>query len=128
VDLGVQSAAGDFEEGTYCAEKGECVMDAKLKKLWLKALRSGKYRQGRSELISQPLFGEKGRTSYCCLGVLCKIQDPKNAFNWHGLAVSPNKLRDQAGLDKEDLDVLVDANDSYRWTFKRIADYIEGML
>lgn len=40
-------------------------MDAKLKDLWLKALRSGEYEQTR-----ETLFDGKG---YCCLGVLCDV-------------------------------------------------------
>lgn len=35
-------------------------------KKWVKALRSGKYRQGRGVLRT-------GNDSYCCLGVLCDI-------------------------------------------------------
>jgi hypothetical protein len=96
-------------------------MDPKVKKLWVKALRSGKYRQGRQELIT-----DKG--SMCCLGVLCQVLDPNTIAGWHGMGVPPNDLRDEAGLHSDDIDVFVEANDSYRWTFKRIADYIEGML
>ena len=40
-------------------------MDAKLKTLWLEALRSGQYPQTRGTL--QDAHG------YCCLGVLCKV-------------------------------------------------------
>ena len=41
-------------------------MDA-LKKAWVEALRSGKYKQGRLALY------DKHNESYCCLGVLCKV-------------------------------------------------------
>lgn len=34
---------------------------------WVKALRSGKYKQGQGKLYRD------GNDSYCCLGVLCKI-------------------------------------------------------
>jgi hypothetical protein len=40
-------------------------MDAKLKAKWVKALRSGEYKQARKKLRD----GE----NYCCLGVLCQI-------------------------------------------------------
>lgn len=40
-------------------------MNAKVKRWWLKALRSGKYNQGRCFLR---LNGD-----YCCLGVLCDV-------------------------------------------------------
>jgi hypothetical protein len=42
-------------------------MDAKLKEAWVKALRSGDYRQANGKLFD-PAAG-----SYCCLGVLCKV-------------------------------------------------------
>ena len=42
-------------------------MDKKIKKKWLKALRSGKYKQGRDALR----IGNK----FCCLGVLCDLVD-----------------------------------------------------
>lgn len=40
-------------------------MDAKLKDLWLKALRSGEYAQADGML--------KSGDGYCCLGVLCHV-------------------------------------------------------
>lgn len=42
-------------------------MDADLKDRWVKALRSGQYKQGRNVLYRESL-GE-----YCCLGVLCAV-------------------------------------------------------
>jgi hypothetical protein len=42
-------------------------MDAKLKADWVKALRSGKYKQADATLH------DKKHDSYCCLGVLCKV-------------------------------------------------------
>jgi hypothetical protein len=40
-------------------------MNADVKKMWLDALRSGEYAQGRSTLRSP--------SGYCCLGVLCDL-------------------------------------------------------
>lgn len=42
------------------------MMDERVKKLWVDALRSGQYPQGRYSLQ-----GEDGR--FCCLGVLCDL-------------------------------------------------------
>lgn len=40
-------------------------MDARIKKLWVAALRSGNYKQGRGKLRMD--------SSFCCLGVLCDL-------------------------------------------------------
>lgn len=39
-------------------------------KKWIKALRSGKYRQGQNTLKQ---FDSKGQPKHCCLGVLCEL-------------------------------------------------------
>lgn len=38
-------------------------------KLWLEALRSGKYEQGKDQLVE----GQPGEERYCCLGVACAV-------------------------------------------------------
>lgn len=45
-------------------------MKPELKKRWVKALRSGKYKQGKNYLRRQTPEGDR----YCCLGVLCEIE------------------------------------------------------
>lgn len=44
-------------------------MNADVKEKWLTALRSGDYKQGRGRLKAT----KDGRTTYCCLGVLCEV-------------------------------------------------------
>lgn len=47
-------------------------MKAEIAKKWVKALRSGKYKQGRGLLaVVDPTSKEV--TGYCCLGVLCEL-------------------------------------------------------
>lgn len=41
---------------------------------WVKALRSGKYKQGKGKL---EYIGHDGHSSYCCLGVLCTIMNTR---------------------------------------------------
>ena len=41
-------------------------MDAQLKKVWVEALRSGEYKQGKGMLY-------RPEETHCCLGVLCKV-------------------------------------------------------
>lgn len=45
-------------------------MNPKVKRAWVKALRSGKFKQGADHLIS----GRGRQTEYCCLGVLCHVE------------------------------------------------------
>ena len=52
-------------------------MDAGLKKDWLKALRSGKYKQGKHYLRDQD-------NAFCCLGVLCELIDPNRWIKEEG--------------------------------------------
>lgn len=45
---------------------------------WLKALRSGKYKQGRGALCQ---IDKKGNESFCCLGVLCDLYNKEQKSN-----------------------------------------------
>lgn len=45
-------------------------MDARIKQLWIDALRSGEYKQGQNRL--------RLRDEFCCLGVLCDLHQKEN--------------------------------------------------
>jgi hypothetical protein len=45
-------------------------MDARVKGLWLEALRSGEFTQGRQWLKT---VSDDGQAKHCCLGVLCEL-------------------------------------------------------
>lgn len=45
-------------------------MKQNIMKKWVKALRSGKYKQGTGTLKQ---YNSKGQTQHCCLGVLCEL-------------------------------------------------------
>lgn len=105
-------------------------MDPELKTKWVKALRSGKYKQGNGQL---KLMGGE----YCCLGLLCEIHPDgkwmngiRPVYRFEGesaWAYLPNVLRERIGIDPfEEIDVakLNDANKS----FDEIADWIEENL
>lgn len=49
-------------------------MNKKVKKKWVKALRSGKYKQTRETL--------KDKHGYCCLGVLCDLAVQAGIATW----------------------------------------------
>lgn len=109
-------------------------MNEKIKKKWVDALRSGKYKQGREQLRD----GDK----FCCLGVLCEVlripYRPRDPY-------LPPRARDLAGLKQKDplvqlrgralmaISNLNDGNDVLtpplrRRTFEQIADVIEKQL
>ena len=96
-------------------------MNAELKAKWVDALRSGEYRQGTGWL-------ERGG-AYCCLGVLCAIQDSE----WRGYWTNDSMYTETLPLnlnadlaDRERRD-LADMNDRGK-SFSEIADYIEKNL
>lgn len=98
-------------------------MNKKLKKEWIKALRSGKYKQARGKL-------RVGR-AYCCLGVLCKvggIKIDKTGDRPVGVDSDFRKYQPIWELTDEyqcrELAVKNDRGD----TFDKIADYIEANL
>ena len=48
-------------------------MDKEVKELWLTALRSGEYQQGKGALVHR---GQgQGQDQFCCLGVLCDLAE-----------------------------------------------------
>lgn len=86
---------------------------------WIKALRSGNYKQAKSTLGRHP---ENGQPSYCCLGVACEVAigmgmtrdrelhgdtvyyDGESLIPWHG-------FRRQIGLDDWTVNVPIGAFD-----------------
>lgn len=93
-------------------------MNRKIKAAWVAALKSNKFSQTTNTLYD--------RNSYCCLGVLCQIQDPKNLCPWRYEGNPPRSLR--AGLTLEDINILVEANDAQRWKFWQIAEFVDATL
>jgi hypothetical protein len=122
-------------------------MDQRIKKLWIKALRSGEFKQCRGQLCKDD--------KYCALGVLsilallegvCTFDEVDgvglfdhrrftlsfNVMKWAGIAQEDEKF-----LDHEEHKVIIfvndlkttilELNDSGK-TFKEIANYIEDNL
>lgn len=96
----------------------------KYAKKWIKALRSGKYKQARGQL--------RVGNAFCCLGVACDISHlgvwedsnylgksvdlPSEVFVWLGMRRNMNAET-----------FLIEVNDVVRLTFSQIADKIEYM-
>lgn len=114
-------------------------MDELLKAKWVKALRSGKYKQGVGKLKRR----YEGQICHCCLGVLCEITqhefpdmievmdntiltgikyDDRDIRLHHELESS---LRRAFGIDESVMIQLIEMNDDERLNFKEIAEWIE---
>jgi hypothetical protein len=107
-----------------------------VRKLWVEALRSGKYQQARG-VLSKKLSPSKGGQGFCCLGVLCElavkykiISEPTlsgNQFFYDGQnEVLSSKVRHWVGLKTILSTCLTSLNDHDKKTFKTIADVIES--
>lgn len=107
------------------------VLGPKQKK-WLKALRSGKYEQGESQLRT---YLEGGGVAYCCLGVadeVCSMNErSSDILKWTYYQLG---LRTEKGMFKgltltgpngHESESLVEANDDGRCSFLEIASFIE---
>jgi hypothetical protein len=111
-----------------------------VKKKWVAALRSGKYKQGTGAL--------RRGDEYCCLGVLCDVYRKATGMRWvrqkgheefaihQSTARLPDQVHRWAGTKSERIDLdwdgknesVVLLNDVYRVPFEKLADAIEEQL
>lgn len=109
-------------------------MNPEAKKLWVDALRSGRYEQGRQWLQSESKF--------CCLGVLCEIAVERGITTFGGehnehsgvmvydsgsTGLLPTSVATWIDMPPAIEGTLVTMNDSEKATFQQIADYIERL-
>lgn len=89
-------------------------MNEDVKKKWIKALRSGKYKQTKGKLKSK-------YNSFCCLGVLCDLHSKTFRTKWDGLINGqikylgcgvrlPDEVAQWAGLKHNNPEVQVSPN------------------
>lgn len=114
-------------------------MNPEYKKIWVEALRSGRYQQGQGYLKTY-------NGKFCCLGVLCNIMGYQWRYNNTGVYPVDDKgawvcvmrgdypqgflgdmILDKVRLSDQEQINLADLNDSGS-TFSEIADYIEKNL
>jgi len=93
-------------------------MKAGMKRKWVAALRSDKYRQGTTELKYK---NDEG-TFFCCLGVLRDLYPAVRRDRGGGELLSPATC----GLSKATQESLAQKNDSGHYSFEDIADFIES--
>lgn len=102
-------------------------MKRKYKKLWLAALRSGKYSQCQNALHNTNEGG------YCCLGVLANELGALEYTGYNGnigidaahMGSLPDEMLDNLKLRSYHQNVLVNMNDVKNKSFSEIADWIE---
>ncbi len=132
-------------------------MDKKVKRKWLRALRSGEYDQTKNFLCTTD---EEGNDSFCCLGVLlnemdvefsdpvsdvfygddgmCEILasavDDDDGTSYHETLDSkttlyglPRKIREGLGISETQAETLAEMNDAGD-SFIKIAKHIEKKL
>jgi len=112
-------------------------MDPELKAKWLRALRSGRYKQIRGWLTSRsattPGQPKATEDSFCCLGVLAKVSREKwetrggAASAWVPVGSCPYLYRAGDELTPDEAGTLSNMNDDGR-SFREIADWIETNL
>ena len=95
-------------------------MDQKIKKKWVRALLSGKYKQARGVLLRSKTGG------MCCLGVLAKIQGCSVDLLRDKVDVVPDGYA--AGIPLDMQTQLAAMNDRKRHNFKQIAEFIKEFL
>jgi hypothetical protein len=91
-------------------------------KLWLEALRSGKYKQGHNNL--------KTSDSYCCLGVACELSkldtwSTEETYLGHKVLI-PIKVARWLKIHPYKIAYLERLNDLDLLSFSKIADHIEA--
>jgi hypothetical protein len=110
-------------------------MNRELKTKWIKALRSGKFLQGRKRLRVKEIAEDKTVERFCCLGVLCEVAGLARSHSGYldaedadyGSASYPPE-RFPNGLSPPDWHIqaqLAAMNDGDELTFAEIADWIE---
>jgi hypothetical protein len=107
-------------------------MKASVKKLWIRALRSGEFVQGHDQLRS----GDGKHKTYCCLGVLEHLyrKEKGKVFTTKlsKFGFTSDEARNWAGLKEEFFapvqERLAGMNDNDGKTFEEIADWIEANL
>lgn len=109
-------------------------MEKTVKEKWVKALRSGKYVQGRNGLRKKTLDNDVDQ--FCCLGVLCDVIDSSkwqeredySYIDYNGSsAYLPIEISKEQKILAETEYKLTVMNDS-ETSFAKIADYIEENL
>jgi hypothetical protein len=102
-------------------------MRKNFKAKWLAALRGGKFKQARNDLVKKVRGGKLGM---CCIGVGLAVKRGITAAKVEKtLGNDPTMdASKEIGLTYKEVSRLVTLNDEKRKNFKQIADWIEANL
>ncbi len=110
-------------------------------KKWVAALRSGKFKQGRTSLVIRKktkngTLAKKKAVSYCCLGVAERVVGKKTIANIGSKKSIADETRQKLNLasisgvfklnNSNTYTSLVHCNDQQKLSFSQIADIIES--
>jgi len=124
----------DVSDDMQMSEKKYQKIKKSVKKRWVKALRSGKYKQGVYALCA---YDEDDALRYCCLGVLVEeevgghwiLHQDFGTYSLDGYSdVFPDEAAKEIGLSDAAHDKLTQLNDISGKSFEEIADWIEENL
>lgn len=114
-------------------------MKKRFKTKWLKALRSGEYKQGKGQLVREDNGGDR----FCCLGVLVDVDqgfEEKERMAWDGTSLGSElradgsftaltgNLLERYGIKRHEQGHLIKMNDDRNNRFTTIANWIEKNL
>lgn len=124
--------------GKSVASQIAIKLPANTKRAWVKALRSGEFKQTTGSLMKTLSGIVGGGTAYCCLGVLCRtMRVPVSIIGDHCTIVGNGILSEESRVEQclnqefndEPLEnYLTDLNDHKNRSFKQIASWIERNL
>lgn len=122
---------------TLCVLLMEVSMKLEIKERWIKALRSGEYKQGMGGLRNT-------EDEFCCLGVLCDVVKSDLGLKWDLIKDSgyynissyneclPGIISNYTNISNygelPNGDELTGYNDDRGYTFEQLADIIEKEL
>lgn len=107
--------------------KEDLRLPKRFKDRWVKALRSGDYKQGQCYLVSKDIEGNK---TYCCMGVICDLETNGRFTNsdkdspLSRREYIPEVLRKNISLQEK----LSNFNDTGGKSFKWISNWIDKNL
>ena len=108
----------------YAGEDVNWKLSPDIKSKWVAALRSGEYKKSR--------IGLQSNNRNCCLGVYCRVLNiPFDGINEEFIFPTGDRLARTLPESIIPLNVqktLMQMNDTKRWSFARIADWIEEIL